>query len=100
MISGQTDTIVATIPVGALPDAVAVNPLTNIVYVANQGGTTSLNGTVSVINGQTNKPLATIPVGVGPSGVAADPSTNTAYLANAATQGSPNSVSVLAPCPV
>jgi YVTN family beta-propeller protein len=98
VISGQTNTVVANIPVGDIPDAVAVNPSTNIIYVANQFVPTSLKGSVSVLNGQTNKALATISVGVAPAGVAADPVTNRAYVANAPTQGSPSSVSVLGPC--
>ena len=100
VISGQTNTVVARIPVGAIPDAVAVNPSTNIVYVANQWVSPGPNGSVSVLNGQTNKPLATIPGGVAPSGVATDPNTNRAYVANAPTDGSPSSVSVLGPCPL
>jgi YVTN family beta-propeller protein len=98
VISGQTNTVVARIPVGAIPDAVAVNLNTNIIYVANQFVPPGPNGTVSVLNGQTNKPLATISVGVAPAGVAADPATNRAYVPNAPTQGSPSSVSVLGPC--
>jgi YVTN family beta-propeller protein len=98
VISGQTNTVVATIPIGALPAAVAVNPNTNIVYVTNLFVPTSPNGSVSVLNGQTDKPLATISVGAAPEGVAADPKTNRAYVANAPTDGSPISVSVLGPC--
>jgi YVTN family beta-propeller protein len=98
VISGQTDTVTGTIPVGDMPGAAAVNPRTNIIYVANQDVPSTGFGSVSVLNGRTSKALATIPVGVGPTGVTVDPNTNTAYVANAATNGSPNSVSVLAPC--
>ena len=46
VISGQTNTITATIPVGNGPVGVAVNPLTGAVYTANVG-----DDTVSVIFG-------------------------------------------------
>jgi len=98
VISGQTDTVTGTIPVGDMSGAAAVNPRTNIIYVANQDVLSTGFGSVSVLNGRTSKALTTIPVGVGPTGVTVDPNTNTAYVANAATNGSPNSVSVLAPC--
>lgn len=46
LISGRTNTVTATIPVGAAPGAVATNPLTNTAYVTNFG-----DNTVSVISG-------------------------------------------------
>jgi YVTN family beta-propeller protein len=96
VISGRTDTVVATIPVtrpfpfGDAPFGVAVNPKTKNVYVAHLGG-----DTVSVISGRTNTVTATIAVGVEPFGIAVDPKTTTAYAANFHD----NTVSVLAPCP-
>ena len=57
VISGQTSTVTATIPVGN-PQGMAVNPLTGDVYVTNFN-----DGTVSVISGQTSTVTATIPVG-------------------------------------
>jgi len=63
VISGQANTVTATIPVGTNPDVVAANPLTGAVYV-----TDIKNGTVSVISGQSNTVTATILVGNGPSG--------------------------------
>src|SRR6266700_1512274 len=47
--------VTATIPVGNSPVAVAANPRTNTIYVANFN-----DDTVSVINGQTNTATATI----------------------------------------
>ena len=44
VISAQTNTVTATIPVGGHPGAVAVNPLAGTVYVTNAYG-----NTVSVI---------------------------------------------------
>jgi YVTN family beta-propeller protein len=72
--------VTATITVGSQPDSVAVNTLTNKVYVAN-----SNSGTLSVISGSTNKVTDTIKVGVKPDGVAVNPSTNTVYVTDAAT---------------
>jgi YVTN family beta-propeller protein len=99
VINGPTNTVVANIPIGGdIPDAVAVNPSTNIIYAVNQFVSPGPNGSVAVLNGQTNKRVATIPVGPGPGGVAASPKTNIAYVANAPTDGMPSSVSVLGPC--
>ena len=66
----------ASIPVGASPMAVGVNPLTNKVYVANRG-----ESSVTVIDGATYSPIA-IPVGNGPIALAVNPATNRVYAAN------------------
>ncbi|MGD0477195.1 MAG: right-handed parallel beta-helix repeat-containing protein, partial [Nitrososphaerales archaeon] len=66
--------------VGSAPTGLAVNPTTNLVYVANSG-----DGTVTVIDGATNTvdPVTpAIPVGYNPTGVAVDPATNLVYVAN------------------
>ena len=61
-----------TIAVGTLSNAVAVNSVTNTIYVANAG-----DDTVSVVNGSTNTVVATVTVGDTPLGVAVNPATNT-----------------------
>ena len=66
-----------SITVGGNPFGLAVDPLTNTIYVAN-----SYDNTVSVINGTTNTATSTITVGSGPTGVAVNPLTNTIYVAN------------------
>jgi YVTN family beta-propeller protein len=80
----------ATVTVGAGPDAVAVDPASDTVYVANNGGTNQGN-TVSVINGATcdgvqHSGCAQVPrsirVGHGPFWIALDQATHTAYTAN------------------
>lgn len=72
--------VTATIPVGTGPAAVAVDPLTDTVYVGN-----SASGTVSVISGLTNKVTATIPnLGI-PVALAINPLTDTVYVINYAS---------------
>src|SRR5690606_21909227 len=63
--------------VGNGPLGVAVNPVTNLVYVAN-----SLDDTVTVIDGSTNEVIEAVTVGNGPYGVAVNPNTNRIYAAN------------------
>jgi YVTN family beta-propeller protein len=62
------NTVVKTIPVGTVPDAVAVTPAGTKVYVVNYN-----DNTVSVIARPGNTVVATIPVGTGPVGVAIGP---------------------------
>ena len=76
VISGQTNTVTATIPVGN-PQGMAVNPLTGGVYVTNFN-----DGTMSVISGQTNTVTATIPVGSLPISAAVNPLTGDVYVTN------------------
>ena len=64
--------------------AVAVNPVTNKIYVANS------SGTVTVIDGATNT-TTTVAAGTAPIAVAVNPVTNKIYVAN---QGS-NNVTVI-----
>lgn len=54
VVNIPTNTVTATISVGALPDSVVVNPTTNTVYVA------SAYGTVSVIDGSSNTVTGTL----------------------------------------
>jgi YVTN family beta-propeller protein len=78
--------VIATIPVGLAPTGIAVNEVTNRIYVTNY-----IDNTVSVIDGSTNIVIATIPVGLGPSGIGVNPITNKVYVANH-NAGSPLSV--------
>jgi YVTN family beta-propeller protein len=71
--------------VGVSPNAVAVNSLTNKIYVVNNCGndlTCASNGTVTVIDGSTNNVTATVTVGSNPYGVAVNSVTNKIYVAN------------------
>jgi YVTN family beta-propeller protein len=66
----------ATVDAGILPCAIAVNPVTNKIYVANRD-----SNTVTVIDG-TNDSTTTVSVGTGPDAVAVNPVTNKVYVAN------------------
>ena len=68
VISTATNTVIATIPVGANPYGVAVTSNGATAYVSNSG-----SGTVSVINTATKLVTATITVGTNPWGVAVTP---------------------------
>src|ERR1700688_3467054 len=81
----RAQVVSATVPAGPNPVAIAVNPVTNKIYVAdcilsgdNQHG---INGNVTVIDGVTNA-ATTITVGVCPIGVAVNPTTNMIYVAD------------------
>ena len=70
------DKVTATVSVGKGPLAVAVNPVTNKIYVANFDG-----DTVTVIDGATNS-TATVSVGDHPQAVAVNPETDKIYVVN------------------
>jgi len=53
--------VIATIPVGQAPTAVAVNPQTNTIYVSSPA-----SNTLWVIDGPTNSVIATLPMGSEP----------------------------------
>jgi YVTN family beta-propeller protein len=68
VINTATNTVFATIPVGNVPQFLAVSPDGTRVYVPNEG-----SNAVSVINAATNTVVATIPVGSQPVSAAALP---------------------------
>jgi len=72
--------VLASVPVGASPDAVLVNPSNKEVYVAN-GGSSS----VSIISPSTAIPtvVSTVPVGPDPDGLAVDTSNHDVFVADA-----------------
>jgi YVTN family beta-propeller protein len=65
------------LPAGNNPYALAVNPATNRIYIAN-----SASNNVTVIDGTTNA-TTTVSVGTAPAAVAVNPVTNKIYVANA-----------------
>ncbi|WP_328606136.1 YncE family protein [Amycolatopsis sp. NBC_00345] len=68
---------VRVVDVGGAPSAVAVNPVTGLVYV-----TDATSGSVAVLDPGSARLIAAIPVGGAPSDVAVDPATNRVYVAN------------------
>jgi YVTN family beta-propeller protein len=69
VIDGATN-LTTTVTAGTEPYAVAINPVTNKVYVANYG-----SAYVTVIDGATNTTI-TITAGISPTAVAVNPVTD------------------------
>ncbi len=80
--SVSAQSLLTTVSVGSGSTGVAVNPVTNRIYTANQFG-----GTVTVVDGTSNTVITNIPVGGGPYGIAVNPNTNRIYVANRNTGG-------------
>src|SRR5713226_9566020 len=75
---GYSQTGVTTIGAGTNPFAAAVNPVTNKIYVANQG-----SNNVTVIDAATNATTTVTDVSaIKPVAVAVNPVTNKIYVAN------------------
>ena len=76
----RSDPFTQSVNVGITPDAVAVNPVTNKIYVANHNdGGCECCSTVTVIDGATNN-TTTVNVEVAPHGVAVNSVTNKIYV--------------------
>src|SRR5881409_83422 len=73
----RAETIVATVPVGSVPEGVAYDSAKGEVFVTNL-----VDGTVSVISDSTNAIVATVPVGLAPIGAAYDPAKGEVFVAN------------------
>ena len=81
MIDGFTNKVIDTIPGFSFrPRELAINPMTNMIYVGNEGN--QAGTTLAVINGSMNTIVKNITVGLGPTGVAVNPTTNRIYTAN------------------
>ncbi len=87
VVDGATGTVEATLSLGHYAGAVAVDPTTDVVYVA---GYVSYAGAASVVvvNGSTNTVAATIsePTDSEPEGIAVNSTTGTVYVANYAAR--------------
>ena len=75
VIDGETNAILTSIPVGSQPDDLAVNPITNMIYVANVA-----DNRVSVINGNTNLVDKTVAVGRAPPQIGINSVTDRIYV--------------------
>jgi YVTN family beta-propeller protein len=75
--SARADWITKTITPGSQPRGVAINPVTNKIYVTNES-----SGNVTVIDGTTNA-TTTVACGSWPQGIDVNPVTNQIYLVNA-----------------
>jgi YVTN family beta-propeller protein len=69
--------VLATVAVGRAPSGVAVNPITNRIYVCN-----NKDKTVSVLDGNTRDVLATVKIGGNLSCVVVNSTTNRIYVGN------------------
>jgi YVTN family beta-propeller protein len=72
----RMDSVQTTIPAGTNPNRLAVNTVTNKIYVANL-----VSDNVTVINGADNT-TATVTAGDGPTDIAVNTATNKIYAAN------------------
>ena len=82
VINGSDNTSLArpsSFPGGSNPQGIAVNQVTNMIYVTDLG-----TGTVTPINGATNTAGAPVSVGFGTNGIAVDAATNVLYVADSA----------------
>ena len=84
-IDTATNTVVATVTVGAQPVTVAVTPDGKRVYVTTISSNLSNPGAVLMIDTATNTVVATVTVGAVPIGVAITPDGKHAYVANSAS---------------
>src|SRR5437764_3169342 len=74
--SVKADTSIGNVAAGTQPNAVAVNPVTNKIYVANY-----LSNNVTVIDG-TNNSTSTVAAGTKPCAVGVHPVTNKIPIPN------------------
>lgn len=94
-ISGATNSVVATTPVGVEPSPAAIDSASGNVYVSNAGRAENSRGTVSELSGATNSVIRTTEVWYDPATAAYDPANNELYVPNSNLSESEGSVSVL-----
>ncbi|HZZ92499.1 MAG TPA: FG-GAP-like repeat-containing protein [Usitatibacter sp.] len=78
----RAQTINPPVAAGTAPFAIAVNPITNKVYVTNEA-----DNTLSVMNGRTLAITGTVPVGARPLWLGVNPETNRVYVAQFGNNG-------------
>lgn len=86
-VISPTYEVIATIPVGCRPIAIAFNPANNIVYVANL-----VDNNVAAIDAETNTVIAAspLPAGSGPIGIGINPANGQVFICNSVS----NTISV------
>lgn len=79
VIDVRADAVIATVGVGIAPDAIAIDSVTNKIYVAN-----SASNDVTIIDGATNLSSTTTLASAGqdPGAIAVNPVTNMIYVVN------------------
>jgi YVTN family beta-propeller protein len=77
VIDGANSSVIATIGVGARPQAIGINSVTHTIYVAN-----THSNNVTMIDGTNNSVIATIATGNSPYAIAVDTAANKAYVSN------------------
>jgi len=88
VMDGNTNAVVATIPVGPMPFSLAVNPVTNLIYVSNTGSPQGTGMSIMAIDGNLNSVVSMLPLPRSyPGFIAVNPLTNTVYFTLA--DGSP-----------
>lgn len=81
VLDGATNSVIATVPgFGFKPRYVAINPVTGMLYVSNQGNETGT--TISVVDASSLSIVETITVSASPCDLAIDTLTNRIYVAN------------------
>jgi YVTN family beta-propeller protein len=75
VIDGTTNTLLTSVPGGNGSSSMAINQLSNRIYVAN-----TYDNSVSVIDGATDTVVAAVRVGSGPSSITANPRNNHLYV--------------------
>src|ERR1700733_3507771 len=75
--AAYAQTVTTTVNAGSEPASVAVNPVTNKIYIANYAG-----NNVIAIDGATNSTAAIVQTGTFPIAIAVNPVTNKIYVAN------------------
>jgi DNA-binding beta-propeller fold protein YncE len=87
VVDGRTAAVVATIAVGPGPQAIAVDPARNRVYVSGQTGVDT-DAAVTIVDGATRRILTTVAIGPygryydNPAGLAVHVATHTVYATN------------------
>jgi YVTN family beta-propeller protein len=77
VIDGTKHAAIASVRVGEHPQAIAVDPSKNLIYVANMHG-----NSVSVIDGSTNLLVTTLRAGTSPYAIAVDSKNGIVYASD------------------